>query len=117
MEALAEGQRVFLVLDSGSPRTFLPQAAARAARLALSVAVGPAPRGLDGRPLAVQEAQLPQLTLGAVTFGPMPVQVADLPVLAKFEGALPVGLLGSDVLLQCAALEVDFQAMRLSLWR
>jgi len=117
VEAVAQGQRVFLVLDSGSPRTFLPPAAARAAGLALSAAAGPPPRGLDGRPLAVQEARLPRLALGAASFGPMPVQVADLPVLAKFEGGLPVGLLGSDVLLQCTALEVDFRAMRLSLWR
>ncbi len=116
VEARVEGRRTFLVLDTGSPHTFLPQALAREAGWALRDAPGAPPRGLDGRPLAVRLATVGSLDLGGWLRSSQTVRVGDLPVLAKFTGDLPVGLLGTDVLATARAFEVDFKEGRLRLW-
>jgi len=117
VEAEVDGRRAFLVVDSGSPRTILPTSLAQALALPLAAVNGPAPRGLDGRPLSVKEAKVKRMVLGALTFDEVPVQVADLPVLAKFEGGLPVGLMGTDLLLRLSSLELDFEELKLRAWR
>ncbi len=116
VEARVEGRRAFLVLDTGSPHTFLPQELAREAGWVLREASDPPPRGLDGRPLAVKVSTVDSLDLGAWRRRAQPVRVADLPVLAKFSGDLPVGLLGTDILTSARAFEVDFKEGRFRVW-
>lgn len=116
VEARLDGRRAFLVLDTGSPHTFLPQGLAKEAGWALREVPGPAPRGLDGRPLSVKAATAGTLDLAGWRRPAQPVRVADLPVLAKFTGELPVGLLGNDVLGSARAFELDFREGRLRIW-
>lgn len=105
----------FLILDSGSPHTVLSTAIARDARLATTPVRGPAPRGLDGRPLTMSQATAGTVELGAVTLRNVAVRIADLPVLAKL-GQDHVGLLGGDILSQFAVIEVNFVDERLRLF-
>lgn len=115
VEARVGGHAAFLVIDSGSPHTFLPPALAHRAGWQLRPLPGPAPRGLDGRPLIVQGTTA-SMELGTWTRRSQDLRVGDLPVLAKFTGNLPVGLLGSDVLGTCRAFELDFYEGRFRLW-
>lgn len=114
--AQVDGTESFLILDSGTPHTVLSTGAARDARLISAPIRGPAPRGLDGRPLAMSEGTARTLTLGSVVLRDVAVRIADLPVLAKL-GQEHVGLLGGDVLSRFAVIEVDFVTERLRLWR
>ncbi len=107
---------VFLVLDSGSPRSFISEGAARAAHLATTPSTGKAPRGLDGKPLPVGNARADHLSIGAVALSDVALLVSDLPVLAKL-ATTNVGLLGSDLLQRFSAIEVDFSDEVLRLWR
>ncbi len=117
VEAQFDGRHTFLVLDTGSPHTFVPSALALEAGWALTEAPGPAPRGLDGRTLATKLARTKTFELGGWSTRALPVRVSDLPILAKFEGKLPVGILGNDVLTRWRIVDVDFSEGRLRLWR
>ena len=106
-----------LVLDTGSPRTFVSTRAAVAA--ALDTAKSELQMtGIDGRPLAVLEASASAFSWGEHAVGTLPVMVADLPVLAALDhGDQFAGLLGTDLLSRYRRWRIDFVAPRLDLWR
>jgi hypothetical protein len=116
VDTRVDGHDVFLVLDSGSPFTVISSSVATAAQLHTTPFTGRAPRGLDGRPIAMRDATVSSLRAAAVALTDIPVRVADLPVLAKL-GTAHVGLMGSDVLQRFQAIELDFSADVLRLWR
>ncbi len=105
-----------LILDTGSPRTFLSTRAATTANLT-SHSTALEPTGLDGNPLAVREATA-QLRLAGRSLEPLAMVIADLPVLEPLDhGDQRAGLIGTDLLARYCTWRIDFLEPRIDLWR
>lgn len=117
VEGAVNGSSAFFVLDTGSPFTFVSRRLADRAGLTDRNPVERAPRGLDGRPLAVERSRARELRVGGEPVANAPVLVGDLPVLRRLAGNQDVGLLGMDYFERFRRITVDFAAGRLTLER
>ncbi|MGH7718872.1 MAG: aspartyl protease family protein, partial [Gemmatimonadaceae bacterium] len=100
---------VDLVLDSGSPYSFLSDRAAIIAGLDDLQPAGTV-SGLDGSAISVRIAKVPRLQLGETVYRGLSFHVARLPVFRGLGLTDPAGLLGNDFLERFRVVEVDFES-------
>jgi hypothetical protein len=108
------GVDVDLILDTGSPVSFLADRSARESQVG---GLRPAGEviGLDGAPIQVRLARGVELELGGETFRGVSFHVAELPVFPILGIRGRPGLLGNDFLSRFRTVEIDFARRRLRL--
>ena len=108
------GVDVDLILDTGSPVSFLSERSAQAGQLG---GLRPAGEviGLDGVPIQVRLARGVELELGGETFRGVRLHVAELPVFPILGIRGRPGLIGNDFLSRFRSVEIDFARRRLRL--
>jgi hypothetical protein len=114
VKGTVRGVDVDLILDTGSPVSFLAERSAQATELG---GLRPAGEviGLDGAPIQVRLARGVELELGGETFRGVSFHVAELPVFPILGIRGRPGLLGNDFLSRFRSVEIDFARRRLRL--
>lgn len=100
---------VDLILDTGSPESFVNPTVAHAAGLDSAASASKPVTGLDGASIDVHTA-VGRLFLGSKTYERVPMSIADLPLLHTLGLHDTAGLLGGSFLRRFKRIEADFVA-------
>lgn len=104
------------LVDTGSPRTILDEAAVKTAGLRVAREAGAA-GGLDGAKRRMQELEPCAPFVGQQPLAPAPLLTADLEVFATWRSpGAGLGLLGNDLLRGLGVIEFDLEQGRMS-WK
>jgi predicted aspartyl protease len=109
LTASADGVPVFFILDTGAPTSFLDEAAAAAARIAVDRSQQADGHGLDGGSVKHAPGTIGTLAFGGRAFADVPCRVAALAPFRSIRSEdQHAGLLGNDFLARFSRVDVDF---------
>ena len=113
--ATVNDAKAVLIVDSGSPITILDPWMAKSAGI---VADRPSKdaRGIGSGSAALRTGTAGTISLGGWVARDAAVRVGSLPLFARFQGPVSVGVLGNDTLSRCSRVEIDFETASMRLY-